>query len=156
MCKYEWSLFPNPKMFLLNIRACGFPMLAQLQVKSITTRSIFRPKGRTSSELRQIFAVANSQVYTDLPLLSLQLVTAACSYYIFCSIYLFRCGGGGDGGGGGGGGVKVHPTIAGKKWRFAYLMASDHPDKPIPYQEIVKFDREGCSMEISASAAPII
>jgi carotenoid cleavage dioxygenase-like enzyme len=39
--------------------------------------------------------------------------------------------------------LQVHPQIAGKRWRYAYLMASDSPQKPIPFQEIVKFDREG-------------
>lgn len=36
----------------------------------------------------------------------------------------------------------TNPLLNGKKWRYAYLMAADKPHKPIPYMEIVKFDRD--------------
>jgi len=42
----------------------------------------------------------------------------------------------------------MHPARAGKKWRYAYLMASESPQKLIPYQEIVKFDREGHGRQV--------
>jgi len=47
----------------------------------------------------------------------------------------------------------VHPEIAGKRWRYAYLMASDSPQKPIPFQEIVKFDREGLRRQVWSARA---
>ncbi len=44
--------------------------------------------------------------------------------------------------------------MAGKRWRYAYLMASDSPQKPIPFQEIVKFDREGMYLPFRCTRPP--
>jgi len=45
----------------------------------------------------------------------------------------------------------VNTLMNGKRWRYAYLMASDSPQKPIPYQEIVKFDRLGLNRQVWSS-----
>jgi len=50
----------------------------------------------------------------------------------------------------------MHPARAGKKWRYAYLMASESPQKPIPYQEIVKFDREGSPSLLSGFSLGVL
>jgi len=42
----------------------------------------------------------------------------------------------------------VHPFMNGKPFRFGYLMASDFPFHPIPYQEVVKFDRLGKDRQV--------
>lgn len=42
----------------------------------------------------------------------------------------------------------ANPLMNGQKWRYAYLMASDMPSKFIPFQEIVKFDREGTRRQV--------
>jgi len=41
-----------------------------------------------------------------------------------------------------------HPDIDGKKWRFAYLMASEEGQEPIPFQEVIKFDLEGRDRQV--------
>eukprot|EP01087_Luapelamoeba_hula_P012811 TRINITY_DN3615_c0_g1_i1.p1 TRINITY_DN3615_c0_g1~~TRINITY_DN3615_c0_g1_i1.p1 ORF type:complete len:606 (+),score=93.57 TRINITY_DN3615_c0_g1_i1:69-1886(+) len=42
----------------------------------------------------------------------------------------------------------IHPLRNGLPYRFGYLMASDSPQKPTPYQEIVKFDRDGFKRQV--------
>ena len=42
----------------------------------------------------------------------------------------------------------ANPLMNGQKWRYAYLMASDMPSRFIPFQEIVKFDREGTKRQV--------
>lgn len=42
----------------------------------------------------------------------------------------------------------VHPWRHGQKSRFSYLMACDHPDRNLPFQDIVKYDREGSQRQV--------
>jgi all-trans-8'-apo-beta-carotenal 15,15'-oxygenase len=35
----------------------------------------------------------------------------------------------------------IHTGLNGKNWRFGYLMAAAAPNKPLPYMEVVKYDR---------------